>query len=262
MGRNQDFRSVISLAMGILLLSGQFAFSMEPSVAVLGDVVGKGTTEMKTAFGKWISVSDKAYPLVDGANLRSGEGGISSIFRDGARMEIGKNSEVIVTGSKGNYTVDLKKGKLAFSVPGGINFSLITPTSGVSTQLTPNIIQKVSTASLDYVRGIIVFDGKGTTVTAVSGTLMVKDAKGVAAYTVAAGNSVYISETESGHRAVPAQLADVRTGGNPNPGSVGENPGISPFAVVGGAVLLEGGAYLLVKSANKTKGGVASPSSP
>jgi hypothetical protein len=246
------------------LLCSQLAFSMEPSVTILGDVVGKGSTEMKTAFDKWISVSDKAYPLIDGAHLRSGDGMMSSIFRDGARMEVGKNAEITVSGSRGNYTIDLGKGKIAFSLPQGIFFSVTTPTATIQTQVQPNMIQRVST-SQDYVRGSVGYDGKGTTVTAVSGTLMVKDAKGTAAHTVTAGNSIYIAGAESGRRATPAQLAEVvknDTGTNQKtPSDDEDRRRVVPFFWLGGAVLLEGGTYLYVNSQYKTKG-FASPSRP
>jgi len=245
-------RGIISLLTIIFLLCGQVAFSMEPSVNILGDVVGKGSTEMKTAFNKWISISDKAYPLMDGSHLRSGDGMLSSIFRDGPRMEVGKNSEIIVTGSRGNYMIDLVTGKIAFSVPPEIGFSVTTPTSTIHTQVQPNMIRTVSATSQDYVRGSVGFDGKGTTITTVSGTIMVKDARGAAAHTITAGNSLYIGGAESGYRTTPAQLATVET--------LGADTGLSPLIVVGGGAVVIGGAALIVNSA--TKRGVASPSVP
>ncbi len=251
------FVSVISLI--FFLSDSQLAFSMEPSVTILGDVVGKGATEMKTAFNKWISISDKAYPVMDGSHLRSGDGMMSSIFRDGARMEVGKNSEIIVTGTRGNYAVDLSKGKIAFSLPLGISFSVTTATATIQTQVRPNMIRTVSTTSQDYVRGSVGYDGRGTSITAVSGTLLVKDARGVAAYTVAAGNSIYIAGTESGHRAAPAQLAQPVTA---------SPKAVPPSAVIGSQgipllplVLIEGGAFLAVKSESKERG-VTSPHIP
>jgi hypothetical protein len=266
MKRDRAITSIITAITAAFLLFSQLAFAMDPSVAVLGDVVGKGATEMKTAFNKWISVSDKAYPLINGAHLRSGDGVMSSLFRDGARMEIGKNSEIIVTGARGNYAVDLGKGKIAFSLPQGVSFSVMTPTAAVQTQVLPNMIQNVSTAQ-DYVRGTVGYDGRGTTIAALSGTLMVKDSKGAAAHTVTAGNSIYIAGTESGYRSSPAQLAQVEGKGSApaggNPDADREYRGISPFIVVGGFVALQVGGFAAAKTSNnKSSGGVASPSVP
>ncbi len=257
-------KTVISLTLAALFLTARFAYPVEPA-AILGDVVGKGKTEMKTAFDKWISISDKAYPLMDGSYLRSGDGMMSSIFRDGARMEIGKNSEIIVTGARGTYAVELSKGKIAFSIPRGISFSVTTPTATVQTQVQPNIIQKVSTTSQDYIRGTVGYDEKGTTITALSGTLVVSDSRGAATRTLSAGNSLYISGSESGFRPVPVQLAEVQTNGNTNPKSPdtlsSHGPGLSPLIVFGGSAGVIGGTYLIVNSTTKTKG-VASPSRP
>jgi len=266
MGKMKRSRALISIVTGILLLGSQLAFAMEPSVSILGDIVGKGTTEMQTAFNKWISVSDKAYPLMDGSHLRSGDGTMSSIFRDGARMEVGKNSEITVTGARGNYAVGLSKGKIAFSLPQGISFSVTTPTSAVQTRVQPNMIQMVSTTSQDYVRGSVGYDGKGTTITAVSGTLLVKDAKGVAAYTVTAGNSIYIAGSESGYRATPTQTPppqaapQTRTAPNPPPpaGSNGEQTAI----IAGGALIVMGGTFWLAESLTRGPSGTASVSVP
>lgn len=263
MKARMKYKGIISLFVGTFLLCGQLAFSMEPTVTILGDVVGKGTTEMKTAFNKWISISDKAYPLMDGSHLRSGDGMMSSIFRDGVRMEIGKNTEIVVTGSRGNYMIDLVTGKIAFSVPLGIGFSVTTPTSTIHTEVQPNMIRTVSTSSQDYIRGTVGYDGKGTTLTAMSGTIMVRDARGAVAHTVTTGNSIYIAGEESGHRATPVQLAEPKAAprrGSPTPGDEKRESELSPFIPLGGAALL-GGTFLYVYSRTKVKG-VASPSKP
>ncbi|MCL5023282.1 MAG: FecR family protein [Nitrospirae bacterium] len=268
MTHKRRYRGIIAVFAGIVLLFGQLAFAMEPSVAILGDIVGKGSTEMRTAFGKWISVSGRAYPLIDGANLRSAEGSMSSIFRDGARIEIGRNSEIIVAGAKGNYTVDLKKGKIAFSIPEGVRFSVITPTSSVQTGLESNMIRTVNTASRDFTRGTVGYDGKGTTVTVLSGTLMVRDAKGAGIRKVAAGNSLYVAGADTGYRPEPAQLLPTENKGNQGSGGGNggnppepKDPALSPLVVGGASLVLVGGTFLIVNSTTKGNG-VASPSQP
>lgn len=297
MSRKKRLLKFVSMtSLTFFLLNGQLAFSLDPTVSVIGDVVGKGRAEMKTAFDRWISISGKAFPLFDGGHLRSGDGMMSSIFRDGARMEVGKNSELIVTGSRGDYTVDLSKGNIAFSVPQRVSFSVATLNATIQTQVQPNIIRQVSAFSDEYVRGSVGFDSRGTMVTAVSGTLMVKDTKGAAAHTVTAGNSIFVPRAESGHRAAPAQL--VPTAVNVSPGAasfsaaIGSRPvplcwgevnstrmpqspagaGFPSAAIgsqlvpvcwiIGGSVFLMGAAYLWANSETNRTGGVASPSSP
>lgn len=266
MGGKRMYKPVISLTLAALFLTARFAFSIEPA-AILGDAVGKGKTEMKTAFDRWISISDKAYPVFNGAGLRTGDGMISSIFRDGVRTEIGKNSELLIRGSKGNYVIDLSRGKIAFSVPSGVAFSVETPAATVQTRSTVAAIRNVSLSAQEHVRGTVGYDGKAAIVTALSGTLVVSDPRGAATRTLSAGNSLYISGVEGGFRPVPAQLAEVQTNGNTNPkgpvtnAPAKEGPELSPLIVAGGGAGIIGGTYFTVNSTTKTKG-VASPSKP
>lgn len=191
-------KSILAIVLGISLFCSQLVFAMEPSISILGDVVGSGRAEMKTAFDKWISVSGKTYPVIDGANLRSGDGMMSLILRDAVRIEVGKKSEITVSGSRGNYSVNVTGGQIAFSVPKGISFSVKTPTSIVQTKASTDLIQKVSLTSQDDVKGIVTYDGKGTRVTAINGTLVVKSGLGVQLQTVTAGNAIYIEGKDIG----------------------------------------------------------------
>lgn len=256
----QRFKGLLGIGATIFLLWGQPAFSSDIRIDVLGDVVGKGVTEMKAAFNKWISISGKAYPVIDGVNLRSKDGTMSLIFRDGTRMEVGRDSDIVINGSKGSYTIAMAGGKIAFTVSQGVSFSVETPNSTIHTESTSPVIRNVSFGLRENTRGVVSYDGKGTQVTVVSGALIVKDNAGAGIRTVAAGKAIYISG--DGGRVTLAQLADSKPKGNPgNPG----NPGILPLAVLGGAVLVEGGTYLMVhdgEGEGEGYEGVPSPSSP
>ncbi len=189
---------IFAIVFVVSLLCSQLVFAVQPSISILGDVVGSGKAEMKTAFDRWIPISGKTFPVIDGANLRSGDGMMSLIFRDSARMDVGKNSDIIVTGSRGNYVIDVKVGQIAFSVPKGIPFSVKTPTSTIQTKASSDMIQKVSFSSQDDVKGIVTYDGKGTKITAINGTLLVRSGLGVKLQTVSAGNAIYVEGKDSG----------------------------------------------------------------
>ncbi len=208
------WKSIVAFVLGILFLSSQLAFAAEPSISVLGDVVGSGRSEMKAAFNNWISVSGKTFPVIDGASLRSGDGMMSLIFRDAVRMEVGKNTEVMVSGSRGDYVINVTTGQIAFSVPKGISFSVKTPTSSIQTKASNDLIQKVTFSSQDDVKGIVTYDGKGTRVTALNGNLMVRSGLGVQLQTVAAGNAIYVEGKDSGNvrtvQVPPQQSSEAR----------------------------------------------------
>jgi hypothetical protein len=256
----QRHKGIISIVTISLLLFSQVALSMETSLNIIGDVVGKGVTEMKASTNRWISVSGKSFPILDGSNLRSKDGTMSVAFKDGVRLETGKNSDFIVNGSKGNYAITLAMGSIAFTVPQGVSFSVTTPNGTIMPQTSPHTIQKVSDTPQENVRGVVLYDSKGTKVMTVSGILMVKNVKGAGVQTVTAGNSLFIANEETERRIVPAQLAQ------PAPGAaaaavIGPPTAIPPLVVVGGAALIIGGTALAVKST--TRGGQpVSPSKP
>ncbi len=204
---------IFAIVLGLSLLCSQLVFAVQPSISILGDVVGSGKTEMKTAFDRWIPISGKTFPVIDGANLRSGDGIMSLIFRDSARMDVGKNSDVIVTGARGNYAIDVKIGQIAFAVPKGISFSVKTPTSTIQTQASTDLIRKVSFSSQDDVKGVVTYDGKGTRITAINGTLVVKSGLGVKLQTLSAGDAIYIARKDTGNIIKVQPVEDDNKGG-------------------------------------------------
>ncbi len=201
---------ILPAVLTILLIYTPFAFSLNTPVTILGDAVGSGSAEMKTSFDKWISVAGKPYPISNGSNLRSGEGRISVTIRDGVNMEVGRNSNIIINGSRRNYTIHLLSGGMGFMVPQGVSFSVVTPTSIVKVKTRTSHVRKITFTSEDNTRGLVMFDGKGTRVLSVGGILMVKDTAGKGMQMLTSGNSLYVDEKGIGSasRVTPAQLAE------------------------------------------------------
>ena len=213
--RKSRFISVISVAAGVLLLFAQFAFCAEPTITILGDVVGNGKTEMKAAFNQWISVSGKPYPVIDGAHLKAGDGAMSIVLRDGARVEAGKYTDFIVAGSKGSYSITMESGTIGFSVPQGVALSVTTPTSTIQAHSAAPMIQKAGLSSQgQVVKGVVSYSDKGTKVMAVSGTLTVRSGVGAAMQTVSEGDAIYIEKTDTG-KIKTAQMATTPSPASP-----------------------------------------------
>ena len=206
-------RCIISVAVIFFFYSSQ-VFSMNSSLAALGEVMGSGNAEMKTAFDRWLTVTGKSYPIVDGANLKSGEGRMSVAMRDGVTVEIGANSHAIINGSTGNYTINLLSGGVAFNIPKSISFSVTTPTSIVRVQSADKGFQKVNKSTDYHARGAVIYDGKGTKVISVGGTLMVEDTNGKGMQILTSGNSVHIDETGSTSRVTPVEPAETEKSGS------------------------------------------------
>jgi hypothetical protein len=249
------FSKVISVVLMILLVYTPFVFSMDTPVAILGDAVGSGSAEMKTAFDRWVSIANKSYPIVDGSNLRSGEGRMSVVIRDGVKMEVGKNSDIIVNGSRGNYTIHLLSGGIGFFVPQGIAFSVATPTSIIKVQAKASNVQRVTFISGDTTEGLVIYDGKRTKVISVDGTLMVEDITGKGMQMLTSGNSIYVDEMGNASRVTPVQLPEAEEGGSNL---------TKLLTIIGIGVGLGVGAVLLFSGNGNGDGGEghASPSIP
>jgi hypothetical protein len=206
-------KCMISVAVIFFLYSSQ-VFSMNSSLAALGEVMGSGNAEMKTAFDRWLTITSKAYPIVDGANLKSGKGRMSVVMSDGVTVEIGADSYAIINGSIGNYVINLSSGGVAFSIPKSISFSVITPTSIVRVQSTESRIHKVNMSAKDATKGAVIYDGKGTKVISVDGTLMVEDTTGKGMQVLTAGNSIYVDEIGNASRVTAIDLAETEEAGS------------------------------------------------
>lgn len=229
----------IVVAAGVLLLFAQFAFSAEPAITILGDVIGNGVTSMQTAFTQGISVSGKPYPVIDGAHLKVGDGSMSIVFRDGAKLEAGKYTDFKVAGSKGSYSITMESGTVGFSVPQGVAFSVTTPTSTIQAHSAAPMIQKVSLSShAQVVRGVVSYTDKGTKVIAVSGTLMVRSGVGVAAQTVSEGNAIFIEKMDGGK----IRTAQMATTPPPPPTTTPPNPPPPPPGPPSGPLWPDGAA--------------------
>lgn len=256
--RKSRFMFLISVAAGVLLLFAQVAFSSESTITILGDVVGNGNSSIKGAFNQWIQPRGKTYPVIDGARLQSHDDMMSVVFRDGAKLEVGKFSDIVVNGSRGSYVVSMEKGKIGFVVPQGTSFSVKTPHSIIQTQSAVPMIQKASLSSQSStVKGMVSYDGKGTMVSAVSGTLTVRSGIGAALQTVSEGNAIYIEAQDGGkiktvQMAVGDQPPPPPPSGNqapppgppPPPSGTGGEGAIIAGATAGGVT----GAYILTRS--------------
>ena len=253
--RRSGFILVVSIMVGFFLLLGQAAYSAESTITILGDVVGNHNTYMKAAFSQWISVSGKPYPLIDGTRLQVGDGMMSVVFRDGARMEIAKFTDLVVNGSRGSYIVSMDNGKVGFVIPQGTSFSIKTPNSTIQTQSAIPMIQKASISSeSNKAKGVVSYDGKGTKVTAVSGSLTVRSGIGAALQTVSEGHAIYI-EGKDGGKITTVQMAvgdQPPPSGNQPPPPPGPPP--TPTGSAGEGAVVAGvtsggvtGAYILTR---------------
>ena len=142
------------------------------TVPVLGEMRTTGRVLIEESKGKWFTAMPN-YPLLQDSNIKTEDGTASLYFKDGSRIDLGKNTTAVVGGSSGNYIIGLSKGLLAFNVSSLSSCSISTPSAGISMSREKNLLQKVSFEKTERVLGFISVSEKGTEVRAISGKLYV-----------------------------------------------------------------------------------------
>jgi hypothetical protein len=146
----------------IVLFFTQAAFSSEPAVVLLGDVVGNGNVEIRVASDKWAGLNGKTFPVFAGTHLRTNNGMLSINLRDRVRIEVGRNSNITISGKKGDCSVRVNNGVVGFMVPDGIKFSVITPTMNIEFPNAKSLFQRMDMNAEGNLTGAVVYDGKET----------------------------------------------------------------------------------------------------
>jgi len=249
--KNAMCKQLISIFVTVALLMPELALAAEPSIniSILGEVAGNKNAAMKGAFEKWISFNGKSYPLVDGATLRTNDGTITILFRDSARMEMGRASDLVVTGQIGSYQANIRTGNVGFAAPQGSSFSVSTPNASIYTLVTkgqPPRVQQGDLTVVDTVRGVVRYDGRGTLIIAVTGAIVLRQGQDGGDYTIREGEAVYIAE-DGRKRFIPAAL--IQRGLNGVPVAVVGGEGVLalvPLRLLGLAAFVEGVTYAAV----------------
>ena len=214
------------LLLGMTLLAySPLALAAEGAPRLLGTVVASGSASMKAGLDRWVPVDEKTHPVMDGTALKTEEGTMSVTMKDGASIEIGKRTDLLVGGALSNYSMKLQQGTIAFKIYQGTGLSVATPSTSVVVQRVSDIVENTRHTFKDEINGIITHDGKETQVICLRGKFSVMQASAEAT-TLTEGNTVMV---ESPQTVTQAQGATASPGsGTPlvSSGTVGvyENP--------------------------------------
>jgi hypothetical protein len=167
--------AMLSLGIAFLVYS-PVALAAESAPRVLGTVVALGHASMKAGLDRWLPVDEKTHPVIDGAALKTEEGTISITMKDGASIEVGKRTELLVGGTIGNYWIQLQTGTLAFKLYEGIGLSVTTPSTSVVVERSSGTVENIRHTVKEEISGIITHDGKDTQVICLRGKLGVMQA--------------------------------------------------------------------------------------
>jgi hypothetical protein len=159
------------------------------TVAVLGELQSTGKVFISSSAGKW-SPAMQTYPLLQATGIRTEDGSASIFFKDGSRVDLSRDTIATIAGEVPNYTIQLAKGILAFSIKPISSLSVSTPSASISVNSTEGIVQKVGHEKSSPVLGIVSSSEKGTEVRNISGRILVNSS--ASAKTLSSGESIFV----------------------------------------------------------------------
>ncbi len=233
----------------VMILITFVCFAIQPLNAfaaptLIGEVAGAGKAEVLIFGDDWSRV-ERSYPVFAKSRYRTSDGTLSFLLKDGTRLDVGNNSEVIVEGAEGEYSVLLLDGEVAFNVP---EDSTLRVRSSGTTVGAGTVIAKNGVITPGGVAGAVKYDGVNTTASAVKGALSVASSNETT--TLAEGENMVVSA--AGKSVEGATAAE----GAGNPGNDGKK---AELTILGFGLFTAGAIALAVGGDD---GGVASPSSP
>jgi len=253
MKHNMFTRTLALCVVVLFLFTTTIASAFEAARPVMGEVMTSGTVEIETGQGNWLPVKGKTLPLFDGAHLRSADGGMSLVLKDGSRVDVGKDAEIVLSGNAQNPVIQLNKGTLGFTAPGGSQFSVTTAHA--------TVLPKVSYAGekKEASKGLVTVDDKGTKVASVEGSLIVLDNSKVGAQQLNAGSALYAAAADTGQKVSPAAVPGEKA---PVIAAADSGSSSSTLLWVGLGVLAVGGGIAAASGGGGGGGGSSSPASP
>ncbi len=170
---------------------------------VLGQVLATGVAEYMTGGETW-SKFERLYPVSSDSKFRTDDGRLSFIFKEGTRIEVGNKSEIGVTGTVGEYTLKLVKGKIMFTVPADSYLLIETPDTMIVVSNRDKVLRKVSSDDNSIVGGVF-YDGKKTRIATIAGKVKIKTISGDSLMELTAGNSVEMLSDRGSIKVLPVQ---------------------------------------------------------
>jgi len=183
-------KSIITALLLIAFLFSHIAAVSAQSVTVLGEVTTRGRVFIESSSGQWLP-APATYPLIQNTGIKTDDGSASIYFKDGSRVDISKNSFVMIDGIASEYSMQMNKGVLAFNVTPSSSLTVRTPSTVITANAKSPSVKLVNIENSGRVLGIISTTEKGTEIRSISGRLMV-DVSSSDTKLVSTGESIFI----------------------------------------------------------------------
>jgi hypothetical protein len=158
-----------------------------------GEIKAMGAVQIESSTGQWVKMQD-VYPLLKNTKLRTKDGIVYIIARDGSRIELSNETEASIDALNGGYTINLIKGTLSFNVAPSTPLTVTTRQANVSVikQTGGSLVAGVGAPTLTNIQGTVFCSDKGTFIKSISGKINVSP-YGLQAKILNTGESLFAS---------------------------------------------------------------------
>lgn len=131
MCHTRRLRSYSALVASMAFSVWSFASVLPPSAHSVGLPLGlaTGSKEAQIALDgtQWAVLASASTPVFDGTVLRTGNGAISTLLKDGTQLELLPHTVVETLGSRGAPVIRIAVGRVLFRLPASSAMVLVTP---------------------------------------------------------------------------------------------------------------------------------------
>ncbi len=161
----------------------------------LGEIKATGMVSIESSVGKWVELRD-AYPLLKSTKLKTNEGVVSITTKEGARIDLSRNTELSIDAAGNSYTLTLAYGTVSFNIMPSAEFIIITKDATISAgrQVAGyySLVAGPGAPRLPNIQGMVFSDSKGTLTRSITGRINVSG-KGFQAKALDSGESFFAS---------------------------------------------------------------------
>ena len=220
--------------------------ALAESPIAFGEIKPAGDVMTESSTGQWVKMKE-VYPLLKDTKLKTGEGIVSIITKDGSKIDLSRETEAIINVTDSNYTVTLvgcSKGTLSFNM---------TPPASLTVTTTQATLSTVRVPSQANIQGMVINSDKGTDIRSISGRITVRPL-GLQPKVLNTGESLFASLSDECKAIIAKAPATGTAAGVPS--IAGDNTRLLQGLIVG--AFFVGGTIVALEAFREE--GVASPS--
>lgn len=219
-------------------LASVVPFSADAAGVMVGISTGSKEAQIAPDGKQWAALSGASTPVFDGTMLRTGNGAISVLVRDGTQLEVLPRSVIAISGSRNAPVIKIAVGRVLFRLPSSSATALATPS--VRYQVSPavaarsqRVIKAAATAaprgSSDHLGEVAVTQRGGSLVHLFQGEIIAKPLNNTGLHIVKTGQTASLPPAGSTDPSFKILLAQALPGETEPPTPAGPADSVPPL---------------------------------